>query len=303
MRYGRLTSRFLSAAIASVLMSSATYTTAVAQDMGGTGTGTAADAGRDAQSANVRLPDGVQARDVSDRDTRGIRSLLGSATIYAIKGDSFGDLVNHLNDQDRDRIGKNDQGNDNDVQRSINARVNEIRADWKAKYGHDVDFNDDGNDAAYSRALILRGEITDPAAVVKNWPLKAVNNTMHSTQDAQVDPNDGNANLEAGREVAVAVLNAPMVSQPAGTPDTNRAPAMSPVVVSIIGEVQNWKIDIPNSIDAPKLRQNLLNHLTAFSEMKGQWPANEHDAQLILTRHVAMALYDVPVPASTADAK
>jgi hypothetical protein len=260
-------------------------------------------------AADVRLPDGVAQRDVSDRDTKQIRDLLGSAAIHALKVDGFGDLVNHLNDQDRDRIGQADGGNDNELQRTINGRINQIRGDWKAKYGHDVDFNADGNAGAYSRVTILRGEITNPAAVVRNWPLPAVHTAMRATQDAAVDPNNGNANLEAGREIAVAVLNAPMKSQPAGTPDTNNMPnppsnaSMSPLVVSIIGEVQNWKIDVPNRIDATKLRQNLLMHLTAFGEMKDSWPADEREAQLVLTRHVTMALYDVPTSATkTTDA-
>ncbi|MFT3786154.1 MAG: hypothetical protein QM770_08310 [Tepidisphaeraceae bacterium] len=235
------------------------------------------------------LPPGVESREVTDGDIGGLRALLSSASSYAVTTDSFGDLVNHLNDQDRKRISQDDSGKDSELQKSLDGRINQIRGEWRNKYGKDPSFNKDADNAAYGEVRLLRGEITDPNQVVQHWPVPAVRMQKDSPTgaDGANDPNNGDVNLDKGREVAIAILP--------GMRDK------SPVAVSIIGEVQNWKIDVPNSLTAERLRGNLLAHLTYFGDNAKSWPQDEHKAQAMLTRHVMLALYDVPIDNTTGE--
>ena len=54
----------------------------------------------------------------------------------------------------------------------------------------------------------------------------------------------------------------------------------------------HWKIDVPASMTAQTLRDNLTSQLTAFEKQSGQWPSEQYDAYRLLTRHVMMAVLD-----------
>ena len=58
--------------------------------------------------------------------------------------------------------------------------------------------------------------------------------------------------------------------------------------------LDRWKIDVPDTLTADKLKQNVLDHLTAADEMRDQWPADVNEAYAVVTHHVLMALMDQP---------
>jgi hypothetical protein len=66
-----------------------------------------------------------------------------------------------------------------------------------------------------------------------------------------------------------------------------------------LGVKDNWKIDVPASLTAERLRDNLQRELTALDNQSAHWPANEMDAYRIVTRHVLSAVLDQPMPAHT----
>ena len=58
-----------------------------------------------------------------------------------------------------------------------------------------------------------------------------------------------------------------------------------------------WKIDVPNTLTAEKLKANVLAHLTAANEMKDQWPADVNQAsaslgRLTVSNHAAIHILD-----------
>jgi hypothetical protein len=55
-----------------------------------------------------------------------------------------------------------------------------------------------------------------------------------------------------------------------------------------------WKIDVPDTLTADKLKANVLAHLTAADEMRDQWPADVNEAYGMVTHHILMALLDQP---------
>ena len=50
----------------------------------------------------------------------------------------------------------------------------------------------------------------------------------------------------------------------------------------------------PDTLDADKLKQNVVEHLKAAHGMKEQWPENVLDAYAAVTHHVLMAILDKP---------
>ncbi len=61
-----------------------------------------------------------------------------------------------------------------------------------------------------------------------------------------------------------------------------------------------WKIDLPDSVDAKRLQENLATHIGMVTAAKDQWPADQNDAYRLVAHHVFMALYDVKDSARTA---
>lgn len=60
-------------------------------------------------------------------------------------------------------------------------------------------------------------------------------------------------------------------------------------------EKGDWKIDVPNTLTADKLRDNLTSELTAVENNSAHWPANETDAYRVVTDHVLRAILDQPM--------
>jgi hypothetical protein len=62
------------------------------------------------------------------------------------------------------------------------------------------------------------------------------------------------------------------------------------VTVNLVKEGGDWKIDIPDSIDANQLSQNLQTQLQQAQSMQSRWPADQNRAQAALAHHVLLAL-------------
>ena len=55
----------------------------------------------------------------------------------------------------------------------------------------------------------------------------------------------------------------------------------------------SWRIDVPDTLTADKLKQNVLDHLTA-ADKPDQWPSDVNQAYAAVARHVLMAVLDKP---------
>jgi len=247
------------------------------------------------------LPAGIQK--ATKDDSEDIRSALAD-TAEAVMSKSLHKVRNHLVDADRNRL---KDLKDDDA--TLAGRIEQIRKDWKAKYGKDFDIEHKiafGPD--FKGFTIVQGEIANPA-LLSNWPVdnkskagaslqvgdtkvegkaslngaNAPNATATGARDETNKPGNkpGDRNLEKGRNVAI-------VTFPAG----KDAPE---VTASLIHELPDqWRFDIPDTIDSNKFYQNLLAHMTEFGEMKDQWPTDVNEASRMVTQHVLEALYDMP---------
>ena len=95
----------------------------------------------------------------------------------------------------------------------------------------------------------------------------------------------GEVKLEKGRKVAIAQL-----AMRHGLPAIN---------ASLIHEAFGWKFDIPNTINAQQLYDNLVSNLTYLNNHRDIWPADIHEADGLVSHSVVAALYSLDLQKMT----
>lgn len=250
-----------------------------------------------AAAGSITLPAGITRTETDDAE--GIRDVVASSTEAALTKGGFDDLVERLVDADRNRIG---DFAEQDMAK-LDGRIEQIREAWKAKYNEDFNIADE--EAVYGVALaIVQGEVSDPALVQGNWPVRSTPSIADRAADAADDAMNGDAqpaaardttegatapenrNLEQGREVAVIEFT-----------ESHGQPA---VVLSMIHEnPDNWRIDIPDDISGQQLMDNLLTQLTIVGDSSATWPADKNDAYRLVTHHVLLGLEGVSPDTAT----
>jgi hypothetical protein len=238
---------------------------------------------RAADLPKASFPPGVRVKEVKNAD--GIRKPIAEATEAALTKKGFDDLVERLVDQDRNRIG--DYANQEFTE--LDGIVDAIRKQWKDKYGHDFDVEEE---KAFTKVVLMQGEIQDPNLVATHWPVPpvqaaggdAVAAGAAERKPPPTEPNNPDSNIEKGRDIALAVFPASH-----GLPQIN---------VSLVRELPGWRIDIPNDVTGPQLNAALTKHLTHVKDNAAQWPGDVNDACAMVAHHVMMACYNLDVPRS-----
>lgn len=212
-------------------------------------------------------------------DAKDIDSLLANVTNDALSKGDMDSLIGCFVDADRNRL-KDDlkNSNDDDYGKKLDGRIEQIQQAWKSKYGNDFDLNKPQQVFTDAFVSIQQGKIGSDAQLASE--------VMKNSQDAPSNGNNnangnsaGDENLENGRSIAVVDVKA-----------SHGAPELK---VPLIHEMpDSWKINVPDGLTGQKLRQNLLNQLTACGEVSNQWPTNETEAYRAISHHVLMAVLD-----------
>jgi len=247
-----------------------------------------------AMDKDVSLPAGIAAKDLNS--DKAIEKAFKGVTEYAIDKTGFDNLVGYLVDQDRDRIKKSlPSGRSlSDVKGDKNKQLADLVADidgsFKSKYNQKFDM-DYSKVFTKDRIHILTGEVSDPQLLVGKWPVDPMVSLSGTGTSGKVSQSDadiaksktfgGDVNLEKGRNVAIAHL--------LSTRD------MSGINASMIHEAGGWKFDVPNTLDAGHLYDNLINSLTYLDTHKDAWPSDVNDAYRGFAHAVTAALYDQPI--------
>jgi hypothetical protein len=232
----------------------------------------------------AQFPAGVKLDDDPKEDQAQLTKTLDNITEAAFTKGGFDDVVQRLVDQDRNRIGKD--GFAEKTFDDLDAMVEALRTAWKDKYKDD--FEVDG-EQAFAKLTTIVGEIDDPKAVASAWPVPAVSEASPQSDavPAAAKETDGNAdpnldsNVEKGRDVAIATV-----------PASHGLPALN---VSLVQELQGWRIDVPNTLTGQQLHDSLLKHLTHVTDAQAQWPADKNEAAAMVAHHVLLAAYGVDV--------
>jgi len=250
-------------------------------------------AGNENAAQPLALPAGIAAKDLNEQGD--VRNAFEAVTEGAMSKDAFDNIVNRLVDADRDRITKYKE---TDVDwKPLTGRIDALQKSWKDKYGKDFDMDEKVVFGEAGYIAIAQGEISDPKALIGNWPVKpnasaamlasgkkpAVNTGEQAVETEKAA--GGDTNLDKGRNVAVARF-------PAG----HGLPAVD---ASLIHEAPDiWRFDLPDNMDGQKLMSNLIAHLNQVGT-KG-WPNDEKEAYRIVAHRVLLAMYDVQPDAAGA---
>src|SRR5262245_41746617 len=142
------------------------------------------------------------------------------------------------------------------------------------------------DDKALNQFVVIReGEITDPAVAKMHWPVTVMNRAGDDAMKASsVDSGDY---LKKGRNVAIATI-----------PESHGKPALN---ISMLHEpVDDWRIDLPDSISRDQIYSNLKDRLTTFGENVDKWPADVNEAYRGMSHCVLAAVCNVPASSDTA---
>ena len=221
-------------------------------------------------------------------DAEGIRDVVAQVAEAAVTKGGLDDLVERLVDQDRNRLGQGQLDNHPD----LDGRIDQFRKDWQAKYNQEFDIKDEEQAFPNTLFAIAQGELGRNAAGAE---LKVdVDRNADGSQTARVD---------VDRRSGVDRPDSPAADANRNDPGRNVASirvasshGLPALTVPMIHEAPDrWRIDVPNTLTADKLKANVLAHLTHVDQMKDQWPADVNDAYAMVAHHVLMALLDQPV--------
>jgi len=221
-------------------------------------------------------------------DAEGIRDVLAQAAEASVTKGGLDDLQERLVDADRNRLG--DALNAEFPE--LDGRIEQFKKDFQAKYGQEFDITNEEQSLPNNLFAVTQSETPRGAAGAEVDV--DVDRKADGTQTAKVDVDqksgvdrpdspaaDANRN-DPGRNLATV-----RVASSHGAPE---------LTVPMIHEAPDqWKIDVPDSLTADKLKQNVLAHLTQLGQQKDKWPANVNEAHALVTHHVLMALMDKPV--------
>ncbi|MEA2709952.1 MAG: hypothetical protein QOF78_2553 [Phycisphaerales bacterium] len=226
-----------------------------------------------------------------------IHDVLAQVAEAAMTKEGLDDMVERFVDADRNRIGKDEAAIKN--QAELDGLVAQLQQDWKTKYSHEFDIKDE--DKVYDGfAMIMQGEIGESARQASDkvnvdananrnadgtvrTDVKVENNTGVDAPKTNTDGQtaaDSNRN-DPGRNIAYVALPASH-----GLPE---------VKVPLIHEATGWKIDVPDTLDGNKLRDNVKNALTLCKENKDKWPADENEAYRVVSHKILAAIMDKPL--------
>jgi len=225
-----------------------------------------------------------------------IHDVLAQVAEAGMTKKGLNDMAERFVDADRNRLGQNKDALKN---AELDGLVAQLEQDWKTKYGHEFDIKDE--DKVYDGfAMLTEGEIGETAKQASDKINVDANTNRNPDGSVKADVKvDNNTGVDApktntdGQTAADKNLNDPgrniaNVTIPAshGLPE---------VKVPLIHEAGGWKIDIPDSLTADKLRDNVKNALNQCKEHKDQWPADENEAFRGVSHKILAAIMDQPL--------
>ena len=226
--------------------------------------------------AAVQFPQGIRAQADADVENarNDIRETIEEFTQAAFTRGGFDDMVERLVDQDRNRIGDLDDS----LGQTLDAHVQTFLRNWETKYDSEFDIDDD----QFLRGMAVTvGEVEDARMAMRSWPVSPTGDVREAAP-AGAAMNDkeelGQANLEEGRDVAIATL---------------RGKDGKTLHVSLINEAGGWKIDLPNNITAAQLHQRTSKVFQALNEDPTKLPASEAEAYEMLSHKLLSSIYDL----------
>ncbi|MGE5611111.1 MAG: hypothetical protein ACM359_17810 [Bacillota bacterium] len=237
-----------------------------------TGTNVQSQDNMTAGQSSTQLPPGIQQGQATD--AKDIQTTLANVADAAATKNNLDKVTSYFVDSDRNRLSNDVKNLANEP--TLNGRIDQFQKDWQSKYNKS--FSVDPQVAfgqQFQGFTIVQGQVTNPA-MLSNWP---VPNQGAAGQAGQQGGQAGQPNIQQGQQVAIATFPASH-----GLPD---------VTVSMVKEGNQWRINIPDNVDAKQLHDNLLTQLTSLDEQKNQWPNDVNEASRLATHRILVGIYGV----------
>jgi len=123
-------------------------------------------------------------------------------------------------------------------------------------------------------------------------PTGAAGSSSANRPTAERDQRTSGASSPAGETTIGATGGSSQVAARAsGTAGTGATASTSGAVDTTM---IMWRIEVPDTLTANRLQENLDKHLGMVLDMKDRWPANATEASRMVSHHVLAALYDLP---------
>jgi hypothetical protein len=213
-----------------------------------------ANGGAEANNVATKKP----SADTALKDTR---ATLRDTVEDALTNNDLNKLVGQFTKADRDRIGKQSDESLAD----LNAAIGQFRRDWKAKYNQDF-------------------KLSDKEEVVYGAPVSI-----------QVGPQAEAGLASSATPAPDAAVTKDAVKQANNTttvtfPKSDAAPAVSLTLFNEGTVMNDYKVDVPDTLDAAALKASLIKHIGHIEGMKDQWPSDVNEASRIVSQHILKAI-------------
>jgi len=276
------------------------------------------------EAAKVGIGSADKASEKQTKSAEEIHDVMAQVAEAAMTKNGLKDVVERFVDADRNRLGQNQDSLKSDD--TLNGRIAAIQKDWKAKYNSDFDIKDEDKVYNLSFAQVTEGE--EGRARTASDRVSGDVNTAGPGASASGNvggPNgvsaSGNVNTDANR-ADVKVDNKTGVDAPKantnGQTDADKnlndpgrniatvhiaeSHGLPALDVPFIHEAGGWKLDVPDSVDAAKLKANVQTALTEFGDMKDKWPASDDEAYRHFTHRLLLGIFDKQVTGAAAGA-
>lgn len=216
-----------------------------------------------------------------------LRFYMGKATNEAIGSSRpITRLVDLLVKTDRERLEPQVQKEYPD----LNKTVAEFRQAWKEKYKEDFDLSRSMMEVAFADSRCLQGALSDQAIMASQrlgpMPTDLTRPQFEDQGDKAISKSEDTVKLTSDVDKSATVLLPAMREQ-----------QLTPVTLRFSDEgkiLSDWRLNVPHTLTAQKLNENLTSRLTAILADKANWPAESRDGYHIVSHHVMAALADQP---------
>jgi hypothetical protein len=237
------------------------------------------------------------------KDGPAIRDTITKLTDAVLDNSASTKLLDCLTDKDQQRLQKDFKPGDQGLKQALS----QVRQTWKQKYNKEFDPKQEMASFGHD-FTIVEGQVSNPK-LLSDWPVPQPErsgqgenaqqgNTSHNAtgqgqagNPARADSGQANKGAAAnqngqgdqsgqanhGEQFAVIVFPASQEY-----PETN---------VSLLKQGNEWKIDVPKSIDGAKLEQNLTHALQQISQSKNL-PQDQKMAYQQISHAIFAAMYD-----------
>jgi hypothetical protein len=248
----------------------------------------------------VQPANGVEKEAEDILSTNGVQQAAAQLAQAAVSG-NLKDISQYICEADRQRI------ENASTSQSPDQKLAQFRQDWHQKYGSEfsipdavavltdpnvqIQSGDLGDQARTAGEKIPADTKTDNAAHQQNDNGNSLTSNAPSAANQPGATGAGKNNVN-GAVQKNAIADANLTAPPSATIIIPSNHGLPTVTARFVNESEQWKIDIPNNMDAQKLQQNLDDELGRLDDQKASWSDDPKQAQLTVVHAVLAAMTD-----------